>query len=72
MASGKNISNEGSHYRQEEEYNADISGFLVDKGAIVKASSDMGVQANEKERCAISVHVTNESAVIYVSADVGN
>lgn len=32
----------------------------------------MKVDANEEERGAVSVHVTNESAEVYVPADVGH
>ena len=32
----------------------------------------MEVNTDEKERCSVSVHVSDQSAVIYVTADVGN
>ena len=32
----------------------------------------MSIQADEKERCAVGVHVSNESAIVYIPADVSN
>jgi len=32
----------------------------------------MKVNTDEKERCSVSVHISNESAIIYVTANVSN
>lgn len=72
MSSGEDVSYECSHYREEEKDHSDISCFLVQVGAVVQASSDVEVDADEKERGAISVHVSDEPAVINVSTNVGD
>lgn len=32
----------------------------------------MEVNTNEEKRCAVSVHISDESAVVDITADVGN
>ena len=72
MSSGEDIANKGSYHYQEEKYNPNVSCLFVQIGAIVKASSDVEVKADKEERGTVGVEVSNESAVIDVSADVGD
>ena len=32
----------------------------------------MGVETDEKERCPVSMHISNKSTVVDISADVGD
>lgn len=44
----------------------------MEVGAVVQASADVKINTNEEKGCAVSVHVSNESAVVNITADVGN
>lgn len=72
MTSGEDVSYECGYHNQEEEDNSNVSCFFVEVGAVVETSADVKVDADKEEGCAVGVHVSNKSAVVYVSTDVGH
>lgn len=72
MSSGKDIAYESSYYYQEKEDYPDGSCFFLEVGAVVEATADVHVDADEEEGCTISMNVTNKSSVVYISANVSN
>lgn len=72
MSSGKDVAHEGCYYGQEEEDHPNVSCFFVQVGAVVQASSDVKIDANEEERCTVGMYVPDKSAVVDVSANVGD
>ena len=59
MSSGKDVAYEGGHYYEKEKDDSDISCFFVQVRAVVQASSNVEVDADEEERCAVGVHVSD-------------
>lgn len=72
MSSGEDIANEGCYYGEEKKDNSDVSSFFIYIGAIVEASADVKIDADEEKRCAVGMEVADYSAVVDVSADVGD
>jgi len=72
LSSREDVAYESSYHCKKQENNTDVSSFFIEVRAIIKASSDMQVDANKEERCAVGVYVSDKSAVVYVPADVGN
>lgn len=72
MSSGEDVTDEGGYYYKKEENNANISCLFIEIRSIVKAASDVYINADEKERCSVGMYVTDKSAVVNVSADVCN
>lgn len=71
MSSGEDVSYEGCYYYKEKEDNADISCFFIEVGAVIQASADVKINANEKEGGTVCVEVSDKSSEVNISADVG-
>ena len=70
LSSWENIAYEGCCYYKEEKYNADISCFFVEVGAVVESSPDVKINTNKEERGPVGMEVADKSSVIYVPTDV--
>ena len=72
LTSGENVTYKGGYYCEEKENYSDISGLFIQVRAVVKASSDVEVDADKEEGCSVGVYVANYSAVVYIPTDVGD
>lgn len=57
LSSGQDVAHKGGYYYEKEEDNTYVSCFLIQVGAVVQASSNVEVNADEEERRAVSVYV---------------
>jgi len=55
----ENIANEGSYHDKKEEDNSDVSGLFVKVRPVVETSPNMHIDADEEERCTVSMHISN-------------
>lgn len=53
MASGKDVADECGYYYEEEKNHTNVSCFHEKVGAVVKASPDVEINANEEEGGAV-------------------
>lgn len=72
LSSGKDVPYKGCSYHEEEEDNTNVSCLFVKVGTIVKASTDVEIDANEKERGSVGMEVADEPTVVYVSTNVSD
>jgi len=72
LAPREDVAYEGGYYNQQEEHYTNISGLFVKVRPVVKSSGNVYVDADEEEGCSVGVHVSDQSAVVDVSADVGH
>lgn len=72
MASGEDVPYESGYYYKEQEDDSNISSFFIEVGAVVKAPSDVHIDANEKERGTVGVEVTDKSSVVDISANMAD
>lgn len=55
----------------EQQDDSDISCFQKGVKFVVQASPYMNEQIDEKYRCSIGMQISDDSIIVYVSADVG-
>jgi len=59
LSSREDVANKGGHHYKQEENNAYVSCLFVEVGAVIKSSSDMHIDADEEEGCAVGVHISD-------------
>lgn len=70
LSSRKDVSDEGSYYYKEQEDYAYVPGLFKYVGPVIETSADVEVNADKEEGGSVGVHVSDESAKIYISADM--
>jgi len=59
LSSRKDITNKGGYYYKQEEDNTYVSCFFVEVGTVVKPPSDVHIDADEEERCAVGMYISD-------------
>jgi len=57
LSSGEYVTNKCGYHYKKKEHDADVSCFFVEVGAVIEPTSDMYINTDEEERCAVGVYI---------------